>query len=864
MPQERKLAAIMFTDIVGYTALMGRDEAKALQLLHKNRDLLKPLIKEHRGDWLKEIGDGTLSSFGSAVEAVNCAREIQHTLKNDPELTLRIAIHIGDVVFEEGDVFGDGVNVASRIEPLAAPGGICVSEQVYDAIRNKPEIGTVFLGEKNLKGVDHPIKVYALTGEGLPTPPIQATASGEVVLQRKARGRAYGVAGLIVIALFAVAFGVWSRWSGSRLTAKLRSDAIAVMYFENLTGDPAFDWLESGMVQMLTANLGHMEGIEVISSQRLLDILRQVAGGQARRVDQVTATEVARQGGAGNMLLGSVMGSREQFRLNTQLVNVETGQLLGTEIIDTGPGGTIFAMVDTLSKRLAMRLGKGGDTSGDEVSVTATLTSSITALRLYVDGVEALNRLQYQQAAELLDAAVEIDTTFAMAYFQLSIARNWVGQQELEDRALEQAGRYSQRLSSRERRLIEAELQPTLKTKKEAYEALVADYPDEKMAWYRYGELLNHSFWPRASGVAFRRAVDLDPDLSVAYVHLIEWYTSQGEYDSAQRYIDQLLALDSRALSAYLQQADLEWHAGRQEQERAALKRLLQVAGEDTLNTAVYIARMLLAVRDWHLDKAVEIAAAYRQHIVFERATSHHAVLAMARGQMAQAREVAAENEPGRRSRLLSMGALYTGDLGTARELLGQLLAEMEQDGVVNEALAEVRFYQFLVYQAEGDEAGMRQTLKKLQRLTRDAQSIMSISVPLAEAYLLCWEGNLADAVARFEAALAESRAWFNKAELLIVEGLTGCLAENQQWDAVLDQLQPARLRETYVPIAYGLLLVKLPLRRARALAALGRQYEALEAYQELLYQLRDADEDFPYLIAARDEYQRLRGQVVN
>ena len=123
MTQQRKLAAIMFTDVVGYTALMGRDEEKAIQLLHKNRDLLKPLIKEHRGDWLKEIGDGTLSSFASAVEAVKCALDIQKILKDDPELTLRIGIHIGDLVFEEGDIFGDGVNVASRIEPLAAPGG---------------------------------------------------------------------------------------------------------------------------------------------------------------------------------------------------------------------------------------------------------------------------------------------------------------------------------------------------------------------------------------------------------------------------------------------------------------------------------------------------------------------------------------------------------------------------------------------------------------------------------------------------------------------------------------------------------------------------------------------------------------------
>ncbi len=164
----RKLAAIMFTDIVGYTALMGEDEASALQLLQKNRDLQKSLIQEHKGEWLKEMGDGSLSSFSSAVEAVICALEIQRSLKDDPDLTLRIGIHIGDVVFEKGDVFGDGVNVASRIEPMAEPGGICISDRVYDDIQNKPDIDAVYLGEKELKHVKRPIKVYALTGEGLP------------------------------------------------------------------------------------------------------------------------------------------------------------------------------------------------------------------------------------------------------------------------------------------------------------------------------------------------------------------------------------------------------------------------------------------------------------------------------------------------------------------------------------------------------------------------------------------------------------------------------------------------------------------------------------------------------------------------
>lgn len=163
MEKHRKLAAIMFTDIAGFTALMSKDEENALRILQKNRDTIKILVSQFNGEWLKEMGDGTLSSFGSVVDAVNCALEIQNSLRDETDFKLRIGIHIGDVIVEEGDVFGDGVNVASRIEKLAEPGGICISERVYDDIRNKPVLQVAFLGEKTLKNVDYPVKIYSLT-----------------------------------------------------------------------------------------------------------------------------------------------------------------------------------------------------------------------------------------------------------------------------------------------------------------------------------------------------------------------------------------------------------------------------------------------------------------------------------------------------------------------------------------------------------------------------------------------------------------------------------------------------------------------------------------------------------------------------
>ncbi|MFC2125554.1 adenylate/guanylate cyclase domain-containing protein [Bacteroidota bacterium] len=178
MPEDRRLAAIMFTDIVGYTALMGEDEQRAFQLLKRNRQVQRPIIEKHDGKWLKEIGDGVLASFPTVSEAVYCAKEIQETCKNEPDLKLRIGIHLGEVVFEADDVFGDGVNIASRLEPLAPIGGILVSESVHKNVLNKKGIESEFIREEHLKNVKEPVRIYEVKVEGVESPkPDPSTAS---------------------------------------------------------------------------------------------------------------------------------------------------------------------------------------------------------------------------------------------------------------------------------------------------------------------------------------------------------------------------------------------------------------------------------------------------------------------------------------------------------------------------------------------------------------------------------------------------------------------------------------------------------------------------------------------------------------
>ena len=156
----RKLSAIMFTDLVGYSALSQKDEALALELLKEHQQLLRPLFSQHNGTEIKTMGDAFLVEFSSAVEAARCAVDIQkaltaHTSVVIPErrIKVRIGLHVGDIVIEEGDILGDGVNIASRIEPLASPGGICVTEDVAHQIENKIDLPLELLGEKQLKGI---------------------------------------------------------------------------------------------------------------------------------------------------------------------------------------------------------------------------------------------------------------------------------------------------------------------------------------------------------------------------------------------------------------------------------------------------------------------------------------------------------------------------------------------------------------------------------------------------------------------------------------------------------------------------------------------------------------------------------------
>ena len=205
MHQTRQLAAIMFTDIAGYTALMGDNEQSAFELLNLNRQIHKPIIEQHGGQLIKEMGDGVIASFGTASDAVTAAIKIQEACNTAQRFQLRIGIHLGEVVFENNDIFGDAVNIASRVQTLAIPGSVLISQRVQVELKNKAEFKMESLGRFDFKHVAKPMEVFALTNEGLPKP-VRGSIKGKVNEPKALSKKLIAVIAVAIISIAAFIF----------------------------------------------------------------------------------------------------------------------------------------------------------------------------------------------------------------------------------------------------------------------------------------------------------------------------------------------------------------------------------------------------------------------------------------------------------------------------------------------------------------------------------------------------------------------------------------------------------------------------------------------------------------------------------
>jgi len=306
--QERRLAAIMFSDIIGYTSLLEKDEKKAFDSLRKNQRIHRRLIKKHRGRWLKEMGGGILASFHSNIDAVMCAVSIQKATE-DLEIPLRIGIHQGDVIFEKKDVLGDGVNIASRILGIAETNSILISERVNHDLKNKEGLEVEFLGEQILKGVTKPIGIYKVTcrDENLLD---YSVDTGELVRPLHFGMTAIAV-GIMVTALLAYTLYYFLPKNPS-ITEPEKS--VLVLPPDNYTGTDTLDFLVAGIHDALITSIGRISALRVISR----------TSARAYYNPEKSLKEMATDAGVDVIVKPSVTCGGDNICLNVQMVNPDS------------------------------------------------------------------------------------------------------------------------------------------------------------------------------------------------------------------------------------------------------------------------------------------------------------------------------------------------------------------------------------------------------------------------------------------------------------------------------------------------------------------------------------------------------------
>src|SRR5688572_53333 len=343
MHSSRQLAAIMFTDIVGYTALMGKDEQKAFELLDKNRQIQKPIIEQHNGRWIKELGDGVMASFNTVSEAVNAAITIQQTCNASKQFQLRVGIHLGEVVFENDDVFGNGVNIASRIQAITHPGSIYISETVHNSISNKKEFQTKFIKEEKLKNVKEPVKIYQVIAEGVVQH--QLNIGEKIKPKPKVLFVAVAVVAILIAGYFVQKFFI-DKQSSQSVTADGSADkSIAVLPFDDMSAGKDQEYFSDGLSEDLLNLLSKIPELKVIGRTSSFSF-------KGKNKD---LRVIGQKLGVANVLDGSVRKEGNKVRVTTQLIRTADGVHLWGEQYNRDMD-SIFELQDEIAEAVVQGL----------------------------------------------------------------------------------------------------------------------------------------------------------------------------------------------------------------------------------------------------------------------------------------------------------------------------------------------------------------------------------------------------------------------------------------------------------------------------------------------------------------------------
>jgi adenylate cyclase len=517
----RRLAAIMFTDMAGYTTLSQRNESLSLALADEQKKLLRPVFNRHNGREIKTMGDAFLIEFSNALDAVRCAYDVQRASRefnisqpSDQRIILRIGLHLGDVVESQGDISGDAVNIASRIESLAENGGVCLTRQVYDQIQNKFDLPLRSLGSRSLKNVSSPIEVYKMV---LPWEKEQKTP-----------------------------------------TTELDASRVAVLPFANMSPDPGDSYFADGITEEIISTLSGVSGLNVISRTSIMGYK-----GTTKRVKEI-GSELE----AGSVLEGSFRKAGNKIRVTAQLINVRDDRHVWAHSYDRNLDD-VFGVQTDIAKQVSDAL-RVKILAPEIERIERKPTESTRAYNLYLRGRYHLNKRNLEdinKAAEYFEQAVKEDTDFALGHAGLAdchelLATNWIINAELNH---EIAKKEVARALSLDKDLAEAHATLGL--------ILFDDYDFEgaeqelKMAielkpsyatahhWY-YRVLRTQLRWDEALE-QIEKAVELDPFSQVINLNHAEYYDARRDYDKALELAKKAVELDTNFPLTHFQVASI-------------------------------------------------------------------------------------------------------------------------------------------------------------------------------------------------------------------------------------------------------------------------------------------------------------------
>jgi adenylate cyclase len=505
----RQLAAILFADMTGYTALMQENEQLARSKRKRLKEVLESTIGRYNGKILQYYGDGSLSIFNSAIDSVGCAINIQQQLQQEPKVELRMGIHTGDVIIEEDAIYGDGVNLASRIESLAVPGGIFISEKVHDEIKNQSAFNTRELGYFELKNIKQPVRVFAITNNGIVVP-------GRDELKGK---------------------------------VKQTNNRLAVLPFVNMSSDPDNEYFSDGITEELLNALTRVDGLQVTSRTSAF----------AFKGKNHDIRDIAIQLNVDKVLEGSVRKAGNRVRITAQLINAADGYHIWSENYDRNLTD-IFEGQDEISAIIANKLRENLAPKQKEEHLVKAPTANITAYTYFLKGLHFWNKLtpaDCRKAIDCYEKAIAIEPAYAQAYAMCAVAYSYLGAtgQMMPAKAFEIVLRYADKALELDDTIAESHIAKAgvhlfYEWKwKEAYSELQKALSLNPGAIGAY-ELLGFYYivmGQKDKAVeALEKAALLDPLSPVITQSLGNMYIFAERYDDAIRQADKMLEMDPK------------------------------------------------------------------------------------------------------------------------------------------------------------------------------------------------------------------------------------------------------------------------------------------------------------------------------